>query len=343
MWGTLGTVVRSIRPYQSSEQYLYAMKEDLAEWLKELYDLDIEVGTFLEVLETGTVLCSHANNITHVAREFARACPGVACHLHLPAAGVACNVTAQPGTFQARDNVSNFIQWCRKEMDIKGRVLGSSCHHVPVCDPLRLLLASPLVFSLVSPKASATPASGSTVLMCPSAGISCTSSPCSFPGAGTQRACLLWCKYVLEGVEMERADAAARPCHARHDLSHQDIRSGPGSEQRVCHLVPTTSDAQEGHGHGGTHGQHTQPRGFVALGCRETAVTPLLEDAQGEGSSSVNLSQPWLDPAIFLAGWLWGITSLWVGFDSTCAPHPVCPCLQVPALAQSTLALPQTS
>ncbi|PKU32460.1 gas2-like protein 2 [Limosa lapponica baueri] len=119
MWGTPGASVRSIRPYRSSEQYLYAMKEDLAEWLKELYELDIEVGTFLEVLETGAVLCSHANNVTHVAGEFARACPGVARHLHLPTAGVTCNPTAQPGTFQARDNVSNFIQWCRKEMDIK--------------------------------------------------------------------------------------------------------------------------------------------------------------------------------------------------------------------------------
>ncbi|XP_059685458.1 GAS2-like protein 2 [Gavia stellata] len=119
MLGTPGAAVRSIRPYQSSEQYLYAMKEDLAEWLKELYDLDIEVGTFMEVLETGAVLCSHANNVTHVAGEFARTCPGVARHLRLPATGVACNLTAQPGTFQARDNVSNFIQWCRKEMNIK--------------------------------------------------------------------------------------------------------------------------------------------------------------------------------------------------------------------------------
>ncbi|XP_064533911.1 GAS2-like protein 2 [Pseudopipra pipra] len=119
MWGTLGPAVRSIRPYPTSQQYLYAMKEDLAEWLKELYDLDIEVGTFVEVLETGAVLCSHANNITQVAGEFARTYPDVAHQLRLPSAGVTCNLTAQPGTFQARDNVSNFIQWCRKEMDIK--------------------------------------------------------------------------------------------------------------------------------------------------------------------------------------------------------------------------------
>ncbi|XP_068766665.1 GAS2-like protein 2 [Struthio camelus] len=119
MSGIPGATVRSIRPYKSSEQYLYAMKEDLAEWLKELYALDIEVGTFVEVLETGAVLCSHANNVTHVAGEFARACPGLARRLRLPAAGVTYNDAAQPGTFQARDNVSNFIQWCRKEMDIK--------------------------------------------------------------------------------------------------------------------------------------------------------------------------------------------------------------------------------
>ncbi|XP_030818730.1 GAS2-like protein 2 [Camarhynchus parvulus] len=119
MWGTPGTGARSIRPYQSSGQYLYAMKEDLAEWLKELYDLDIDVGTFLEVLETGAVLCSHANHVTQAAGEFARACPEAARQLQLPSAGVTCNLTAQPGTFQARDNVSNFIQWCRKEMGIK--------------------------------------------------------------------------------------------------------------------------------------------------------------------------------------------------------------------------------
>lgn len=145
MWGTPGTGARSIRPYQSSQQYLYAMKEDLAEWLKELYDLDIEVGTFLEVLETGAVLCSHANHVTQVAGEFSRACPDVARHLHLPSTGVTCNLTAQPGTFQARDNVSNFIQWCRKEMDIKGRMPGSGCPVSPCSSPLQPLHVFPCV------------------------------------------------------------------------------------------------------------------------------------------------------------------------------------------------------
>ncbi|NWJ08196.1 GA2L2 protein, partial [Crypturellus undulatus] len=100
-----GAAEQSIRPYKSSEQYLYAMKEDLAEWLKELYGLDIEAGTFVRALETGAALCAHANNRAR--------------RLRLPATGVTCNDAAQPGTFQARDNVSNFIRWCRKEMGIK--------------------------------------------------------------------------------------------------------------------------------------------------------------------------------------------------------------------------------
>ncbi|ETE67730.1 GAS2-like protein 2, partial [Ophiophagus hannah] len=119
MSGIQEASVRSIRPYKTSEQYLYAMKEDLAEWLKELYDVDIDVRSFLDVLETGVFLCHHANNITQVARDLNQEYPSLGKKLQLPIYGVTCNDFAQPGTFQARDNVSNFIQWCRKEMDIK--------------------------------------------------------------------------------------------------------------------------------------------------------------------------------------------------------------------------------
>uniref|UniRef100_H3BDQ1 Growth arrest specific 2 like 2 n=1 Tax=Latimeria chalumnae TaxID=7897 RepID=H3BDQ1_LATCH len=108
---------KSIRPFKSSEEYLYAMKEDLAEWLKDLYDMDISGDYFLEALETGFVLCQHANNVTRVARDFAREYPQQA--FKLPKLGVSVNPSAQPGTFLARDNVSNFIHWCRKEMAIQ--------------------------------------------------------------------------------------------------------------------------------------------------------------------------------------------------------------------------------
>ncbi|KAI5932938.1 GAS2-like protein 2 [Manis javanica] len=116
---TLRPPGNSIRPFKSSEQYLEAMKEDLAKWLRDLYGLDIDAANFLQVLDTGLVLCQHANAITEAALAFLAEAPAQAQRTPLPRAGVSCNGAAQPGTFQARDNVSNFIQWCRKEMGIQ--------------------------------------------------------------------------------------------------------------------------------------------------------------------------------------------------------------------------------
>lgn len=49
---------RPFRPFKSSEEYLYAMKEDLAEWLQTLYpELMINVDNFMDRLETGVALC----------------------------------------------------------------------------------------------------------------------------------------------------------------------------------------------------------------------------------------------------------------------------------------------
>lgn len=236
MWGAPGAAERSIRPYRSSQQYLCAMKEDLAEWLKELYDLDIEAGTFLEVLETGAVLCSHANHVAHAAGEFARACPAAARHLRLPAAGVACNLAAQPGTFQARDNVSNFIQWCRKEMGIKGKASGSSSPGMRRAVPLQLLLASPSVFSRVSPRPVppqrwAVPELG----FLHQAGLAQTppSLVVALRGAGTWWMRLLgWKNGDGNGKGTWEGHKGARPRHARHHLGHKD-REHPGSEQGV--------------------------------------------------------------------------------------------------------------
>uniref|UniRef100_UPI00398E582B GAS2-like protein 2A n=1 Tax=Pristiophorus japonicus TaxID=55135 RepID=UPI00398E582B len=109
----------SIRPFRSSEEYLFAMKEDLAEWLKELYGLEVALQGFMEVLETGWLLCQHANNVTRVAGDFSRDYPELLAKLKLPQAGVTYTTSAQPGTFLARDNISNFIQWCRKELEIQ--------------------------------------------------------------------------------------------------------------------------------------------------------------------------------------------------------------------------------
>ncbi|XP_072736742.1 GAS2-like protein 1 [Ciconia boyciana] len=111
---------KSIRPFRSSEEYLEAMKEDLAEWFNTLYDLDIQVDTFLESLETGCHLCRHANNVNRIALDFQQRYPEVAAHMRIPQNEVifqAKNVV--PGSFIARDNVSNFIQWCRQDLGIQ--------------------------------------------------------------------------------------------------------------------------------------------------------------------------------------------------------------------------------
>lgn len=49
---------RSYRPFKSSEEYLYAMREDLAEWMNTMYpDLRINVDNFMDRLDTGVALC----------------------------------------------------------------------------------------------------------------------------------------------------------------------------------------------------------------------------------------------------------------------------------------------
>lgn len=49
---------RSYRPFKSSEEYLYAMREDLAEWLNMLYpELRINTNNFMDRLDTGVALC----------------------------------------------------------------------------------------------------------------------------------------------------------------------------------------------------------------------------------------------------------------------------------------------
>lgn len=53
----LGFERKPYRPFRSNEEYLVAMKEDLAEWLNTLYTLDLSADNFLSRLETGVILC----------------------------------------------------------------------------------------------------------------------------------------------------------------------------------------------------------------------------------------------------------------------------------------------
>uniref|UniRef100_A0A2K5WP25 Growth arrest specific 2 like 1 n=1 Tax=Macaca fascicularis TaxID=9541 RepID=A0A2K5WP25_MACFA len=109
--GIAGSAAKS-RPFRSSEAYVEAMKEDLAEWLNALYGLGLPGGGdgFLTGLATGTTLCQHANAVTEAARALAAARParGVAFQAH----------SVVPGSFMARDNVATFIGWCRTELGV---------------------------------------------------------------------------------------------------------------------------------------------------------------------------------------------------------------------------------
>lgn len=116
---------RPLRPFKSSEEYLYAMKEDLAEWLNNLYsDLYITVDNFWDRLDTGVALCKHANNVRSYAERYiswrqnvgkSQNADAINVMRHPP---VKCFNSAKQGTFFARDNVSNFIAWCRHALGI---------------------------------------------------------------------------------------------------------------------------------------------------------------------------------------------------------------------------------
>ncbi|XP_012671092.2 GAS2-like protein 2A [Clupea harengus] len=132
---------KSIRPFKSSEEYLYAMKEDLAEWLNMLYDLDSTAETFMESLETGCALCRHANNVNRAALDFISSFPKTVQSLRMPKKDVffqSRNVI--PGSFLARDNVSNFIGWCRQELGIKDVLMFETNDLVEKCNEKNFVL-----------------------------------------------------------------------------------------------------------------------------------------------------------------------------------------------------------
>ncbi|XP_072288814.1 GAS2-like protein 1 [Eucyclogobius newberryi] len=132
---------KSIRPFRSSEEYLYAMKEDLAEWLNTLYELELGADTFLEGLQTGFALCRHANNVNRAAQDFQLENPEAARDMTLPRKDVVFQSrSVAPGSFLARDNVSNFIGWCRQELRVKDVLMFETNDLVERCNEKNLVL-----------------------------------------------------------------------------------------------------------------------------------------------------------------------------------------------------------
>jgi hypothetical protein len=54
---------RSVKPFRTQDEYLYAMKEDLSEWINSLYGLSTTAEDLLDHLETGSLLCRHAEQV----------------------------------------------------------------------------------------------------------------------------------------------------------------------------------------------------------------------------------------------------------------------------------------
>lgn len=105
---------KSFKPFKSKDEYLYAMKEDIAEWFTCLYNCCITVDNFFEVLETGVELCKHANAVRKFALERQDQLGNKSQFVrHIPNGEIQYKKAVKAQTFQARDNVSNFISWCR--------------------------------------------------------------------------------------------------------------------------------------------------------------------------------------------------------------------------------------
>lgn len=93
--------------------YLFAMKEDLSEWIAGLMNITVNADTFMTSLDNGVHLCRLANMIQKAAEKYLIESPDSA--LKLPRFVPTYKERgATHGSFVSRDNVANFIRWCRE-------------------------------------------------------------------------------------------------------------------------------------------------------------------------------------------------------------------------------------
>ena len=99
--------LRSVQQFASQDEYVVVMKEDLADWFSELYDVAIGADQLFDRLETGVLLCRYAATVDDVieSRDGSR---DAAVALVYRERGV------EAGSFQARVNIAAFLAWCRR-------------------------------------------------------------------------------------------------------------------------------------------------------------------------------------------------------------------------------------
>ncbi|VUZ38891.1 unnamed protein product [Hymenolepis diminuta] len=123
----------SVQSFQNRDEFLAAMTEDLADWMSRLYPQiakDIDPENFFDRISDGVLLCHHATELhCLLAEEFpANSNNGERRLEGIQIGGVKPILPPNPPTFQsrgfsavnlaggsfwARDNVANFIHWCR--------------------------------------------------------------------------------------------------------------------------------------------------------------------------------------------------------------------------------------
>ena len=112
---------------------LEVIKGDLSQWLSRILKTDIPPEKFLDTLDTGVLLCKLARLIQAASKTSKNR------RVEIPIRDVKCNEKAAKEPFVARDNVSNFISWCR-ELGVEEAVIFESDGLVLHRDEKRVIL-----------------------------------------------------------------------------------------------------------------------------------------------------------------------------------------------------------
>nr|KAG5708895.1 hypothetical protein BaRGS_009304 [Batillaria attramentaria] len=100
----------SLKLFTTQDSVLVPVKEDLSEWITRTIGVEISADNFIDVLDSGVALCTLAKLIETKAQECAR--EGKLTEPP-PTYKLKCNTKAKSGTWFSRDNVTNFLGWCK--------------------------------------------------------------------------------------------------------------------------------------------------------------------------------------------------------------------------------------
>ncbi|XP_023722379.1 growth arrest-specific protein 2 isoform X2 [Cryptotermes secundus] len=100
------------RIYSSQSRQLYPLQEDLADWINKTLGIDYITGeNFLDMLDNGVVVC----HLARVIQERAKQVVDIgSVKGPIPTIKGRCWENAARRSFFSRDNMENFIQFCRK-------------------------------------------------------------------------------------------------------------------------------------------------------------------------------------------------------------------------------------